>query len=157
VWVYPANLNQAILSTPLIAILLVGLLIVPFLVVVIYGGFKPGRRTVVDPWACGYGYSPRMSVSASSFDQPIQATFHSLYVLRPMIQKVLDAIAAWSKRFREVIVRSEPLLESWVTRPTARAVEYLGDHIQALQMGDIRVYCLYIILTLAVLLIVIFK
>ncbi len=157
VWVYPANLSQAILSTPLVAILLVGLLTVPFVVVTLYGGFKAGRRTVVDPWSCGYGYSPRMSVSASSFDQPMKATFRSLYSLRPMIQKPLDATAAWSKRLREVIVRAEPLLESWITRPTARAVEYLGEHIQALQMGDIRVYCLYIILTLAVLLIVIFK
>jgi len=157
VWIYPANINQAILSTPLIALLMVGLLSVPFVVVAIYGGFKAGRRTVVDPWACGYGYSPKMSVSASSFDQPMKATFRSLYSLRPMIQKPLDATAAWSKRFREVIVRSEPLLESWITRPTARVVEYLGEHIQALQMGDIRVYCLYIILTLAVLLIVIFK
>jgi hydrogenase-4 component B len=166
VWVYPANINQAtlstplsaaILSTPLIAILLLGLLIAPFVILAVYGGFKAGRRTVVDPWSCGYGYSPKMSVSASSFDQPMKATFRSLYALRPMIQKPLDATAAWSKRFREGIVRAEPLLESWVTRPTARAVQYLGEHIQALQMGDIRVYCLYIILTLAVLLIVIFK
>ena len=157
VWVYPANINQAILSTPLVAILLVGLLTVPLVVLAIYGGFKAGKRTVVDPWACGYGYSPSMSVSASSFDQPIKATFRNLYALRPMIQKPLDATAAWSKRFREVIVRSEPVLEIWITRPTARVVEYLGKHIQALQMGDIRMYCLYIILTLAVLLIVTFK
>ncbi len=157
VWVYPANISQAILSTPLIAILLLGLLTVPFVILVVYGGFKAGRRTVVDPWTCGYGYSPKMSISASSFDQPIRTTFRSLYALRPLIQKPLDATAAWSKRLREGIVGAEPLLESWITRPTRWAVQYLGEHIQALQMGDIRVYCLYIILTLAVLLIVIFK
>ena len=157
VWVFPSTSNQAILSTPLVAILLLGLLVVPLVVLALYGGFKAGRRTVDDPWTCGYGYSPKMSVSASSFDQPMKVTFRSLYSLRPAIQKPLEAIAAWSKRFREVIVRSEPLLESWITRPTARAVQYLGEHIQALQMGDIRVYCLYIILTLAVLLIVIFR
>jgi hydrogenase-4 component B len=157
VWVYPASTSQAILSTPLTAILLLGLVSVPFVILAVYGGLKAGRRTVVDPWTCGYGYSPKMSVSASSFDQPMKATFRSLYALRPMVQKPLDATAAWSKRFREKIVQAEPLLESWITRPTARAVQYLGEHIQALQMGDIRVYCLYIILTLAILLIVIFK
>jgi hydrogenase-4 component B len=157
VWVYPASISQAILSTPLTAFLLLGLLTVPFVILAVYGGLKAGRRTVVDPWACGYGYSPKMSVSASSFDQPMKTTFRSLYALRPMAQKPLDATAAWSKRFRERIVHAEPLLERWITRPTARAVQFLGEHIQALQMGDIRVYCLYIILTLAILLIVIFK
>jgi hydrogenase-4 component B len=135
----------------------VGLLTVPLVVLAIYGGYKAGKRTVVDPWTCGYGYSPSMSVSASSFDQPIKATFRNLYALRPMIQKPLDATAAWSKRFRDRIIRSEPVLESWITRPTAWVVKYLGKHIQTLQMGDIRMYCLYIILTLAVLLIVTFK
>ncbi len=157
VWVFPANLSQAVISTPLIALLLVGLLTVPLVVVALYGGFKAGKRTVDDPWSCGYGYSPKMSVSASSFDQPMKLTFHSLYALRPLVQRPLDATAAWSKRLREDITRSEPLVERWVTHPTARVVEYLGEHIQALQMGDIRVYCLYIILTLAVLLIVIFR
>jgi len=157
VWVYPANINQAILSPLLVALLLLGLLTVPFVILAVYGGFKAGRRTVLDPWTCGYGYSPSMSVSASSFDQPMKTTFRSLYALRPMVQRPLDATAAWSKRFREVIVGCEPLLEGWITRPTARVVQYLGEHIQALQMGDIRVYCLYIILTLAILLIVIFK
>jgi len=157
IWVFPAKPDQAILSMPMVAILLLGLLAVPFVVIALYGGFKAGRRIVPDPWTCGYGYKSRMSVSASSFDQPLKLTFRSLYLLRPAIQKPLDATAAWAKRFRELIRRSEPLIESWITRPTARAVEYIGEHIQALQMGDIRVYCLYIILTLAVLLIVIFK
>jgi len=132
-------------------------LAVPLVVIAVYGGFRAGKRTVNDPWACGYGYSPKMSVTASSFDQPLKLTFRNLYSLRPLVQKPLDATAAWSKRLREGILSAEPLLESWVTRPTARVVQYLGEHIQALQMGDIRVYCLYIILTLAVLLIVIFR
>jgi hydrogenase-4 component B len=157
VWVFPAKIDQAILSLPLTAILLLGLLVVPFILIAVYGGYKAGRRTVPDPWSCGYGYKPIMSVSASSFDQPIKLTFRSLYLLRPMIQKPLDTIAVWSRGFREKIARSEPVLESWITRPTARVVQYLGEHIQALQMGDIRKYCLYIILTLAILLIVVFK
>ena len=51
----------------------------------------------------------------------------------------------------------EPAIENGIRRPTVWAVEYLGQQIQALQMGDIRMYCLYIILTLAILLIVIFR
>jgi hydrogenase-4 component B len=157
VWVYPVEAAQGVLSTPLIAILLLGLLAVPLVVIAVYGGYKAGKRMVKDPWACGYGYSSKMSVTASNFNQPMKVTFRSLYLLRTVLQKPMNAIVAWSRRAREVIANSEPVIEKVVTRPTTRAVEYLGQHIQALQMGDIRIYCLYIILTLAVLLIVIFR
>lgn len=156
-WVYPVDSTQAILSTPLTALLLLGLLTVPMVMVVIYRGYKAGTRLVKDPWACGYGYSKYMSVSASSFDQPVAATFGGIYLLYPLVQKPMEAIAVWSRRARDVILRVEPVLENIIKQPTTRAVDYLGQHIQALQMGDIRIYCFYIILTLAILLIVIFK
>jgi hydrogenase-4 component B len=157
VWVYPVQSTQAILSTPLTAILLIGLLVVPLVVVALYGGAKAGRRVSGDPWACGYGYSPQMSVSASSFDQPMKVTFRPLYLLRPMVQKPLNAIAAWSRRATGTIARMEPVIENVVSHPLTRFVNYLGRHIQSLQMGDLRIYCLYIILTLAILLIVTFR
>jgi hydrogenase-4 component B len=156
-WVYPIYSGQALLSTPLIAILLLGLLTVPLLVVVIYGGYKAGSRRVKDPWACGYRYSSQMSISASSFDQPIAATFSGAYLLRSAVKKPLELVAAWSRRARETISRGEPVLENIVKQPITWTVEYLGQHIQTLQMGDIQIYCFYIILTLAILLIAIFK
>ncbi len=156
-WVYPGETAPAVLSTPLIAILLLGLLAVPVSLVAIYGGHKAGSRVVDDPWACGYGYSSTMSVSASSFDQPIAVTFSGIYRLRSMTQKPLAAIAAGSGRVRQMIAQAEPILEGVIRQPTTRVVDYLGEHIQALQMGDVRMYCLYIIFTLVVLLIAIFR
>ncbi|MBK9925462.1 MAG: hydrogenase 4 subunit B [Anaerolineales bacterium] len=155
-WVY-VNTAQGVLSAPLIAILLLGLLLVPVVVIAIYGDRKAGTKMVNDPWACGYGYSSQMSVSASNFDQPITTTFSVIYQMRTAIQKPLDAIGAWSKRVRDAILRAEPVLENIIKGPTTRSVDYVGRHIQALQMGDIRMYCLYIILTLIVLLIAVFK
>jgi len=157
VWVFPAQITQAVLSPPFVAILLLGLLVVPLVVVALYGGYKAGRRTVEDPWTCGYGYSHQMSISATSFNQPMNSTFSVLYLLRTLFRRPFGAIAAWSKRARDGFSRNEPVIENVVSRPTTRFVEYLGQRIQTLQMGDIRMYCLYIILTLAVLLIVIFK
>jgi hydrogenase-4 component B len=157
VWVYPDGAAQTILSTPFVAILLVGLLTVPWILVVMYGGNNAGERIVNDPWACGYGYSSKMSISAGSFDQPIASTFSGVYLLRSMTQKPLDSIAALSRRTRDGIAYMEPMLESLVKQPIIKTVDYLGRQIQALQMGDIRMYCLYIILTLAILLVVIFK
>ncbi len=154
--VYPIDTGVAVLSTPLIAILLLGLLAVPLIVVAIYGGYRAGRRVVADPWACGYGYSSQMSISASSFDRPIVGTFSWIYLLRSIAQKPWGTIAGWAKRSKDTVARAEPILESVIRQPTTRAVDYLGQHIQALQMGDIRMYCLYIVLTLIILLIAIF-
>lgn len=156
-WVYPLDSAQAILSTPLTALLLLGLLAVPLMILAIYGGRKAGTRVVNDPWTTGYHYSRDMSISASSFDQPVTTTFSRIYQVKPLVQRPLKAVAEWSLHTRDVILRMEPVLENTLKQPTTRAVEYLGQHIQALQMGDIRVYCFYIILTLAILLIVIFK
>lgn len=156
-WVYPAEMTQGILSTPLVALLLLGLLFVPIVLVALYGSRQAGVRTVNDPWACGYGYSSRMSVTAGNFDQPIAQTFGVIYRLRPVIQRPLDAVGAWAKRLREGISRAEPLLENVLKGPVTCTVDYLGQHIQALQMGDIRMYCMYIIVTLIILLIVIFR
>ena len=156
-WVYPADMIRGILSTPLIALLLLGLLTVPVVLIALYGGRQAGMRKVNDPWACGYGYSSRMSVTASNFDQPITLTFSGIYLLRFILQKPLEAIGAWTQRLKEGIARAEPLLEGIIKVPVTRTVDYLGQQIQALQMGDIRMYCLYIIVTLVILLIAVFK
>jgi len=72
------------------------------------------------------------------------------------VDRPFRAITDFGHSALGVILRAEPVVETVVTRPTARLVETAGQWIQALQMGDIRVYCLYIILTLAILLLVIF-
>ena len=156
-WVYPVNIVQGVLSAPLMAVLLLGLLLVPVVLIAVYGDRQAGTRIVNDPWACGYGYSKKMSVSASNFDQPIAVTFNGIYMFRSAAQRLMEAIGSLSKRLNEAIVRVEPVLERIIKDPTTRTVEYVGQHIQALQMGDIRMYCLYIILTLAILLIAVFK
>lgn len=156
-WVYPAAVGQGVLSTALTAILLLSLLIVPVVLVAIYGGRRVGSRVVRDPWACGYGYSNQMSVTATSFDQPVAATFSRIYLLRSMIQRPVQAIAAWGRRAAGAIGRAEPILERIVREPTTQAVDFASRQIQRLQMGDIRMYCMYIVVTLAILLIAIFR
>lgn len=153
---FPLAAGQAVLSTPLIAVLLLGLLAVPLLLVALLGSGRAGRRSGVEPWSCGYGYAASMSVSASSFDQPVTGTFQSLYRVRRVLEAPFQVVASLSRSAVQIVLRAEPVLENLVTRPAARLVETAGQWIQALQMGDIRVYCLYIIITLAVLLILSF-
>jgi hydrogenase-4 component B len=153
-WVFPGDSAQAALSTPLVALLLLGFITLPLIVVAGYGGFRAGRRVVRDPWANGYGYASVMSASASSFDQPVTLTFSGIYLLRSAMRRPLAAGAALGRAARGLFARAEPVLERVIRGPTTRAVEFVGHRIQALQMGDLRVYCLYIILTLVILLIV---
>lgn len=156
-WVYPLNTTQAVLSTPLIAILLLGLLVVPVSLVLLYRGYRAGGRIVKDPWACGYGYSSQMSLTANNFNQPVTVTYPGIYKLRTAIVDRLAVVGGWSKGILQAIVRAEPVVENVIRGPATRSVDYLSQRIQVLQMGDIRVYCLYIVITLVILLIVIFS
>jgi hydrogenase-4 component B len=154
--VFPGEMAQGVVSPPIAAVLLLGLLFLPWVLVAIYGGLRAGRRHNVDPWACGYGYSQPMSVTASSFDQPVKVSFQPLYWIRTLLDRPFQFISDVSYTVLGKISRAEPMVEKVVTRPTVRVIETAGQWIQGLQMGDIRVYCLYIIVTLAILLIVIF-
>lgn len=155
--VFPSELSQAVLSTPFILILLAGLLTVPVLVLLFLGGFKASQKSVAEPWACGYGYSPQMGVSSSNFAQPMRGAYGPLYQLRALAQKPLDGIAALSGKFNQGLPSAEPVVERVVSQPLKATVEYVGNRIQSLHMGDVRMYCLYILIALAILLVVIFR
>lgn len=154
--IFPGSPSQAVLSPPLVAVLLIGLLAIPLLLILVMGGYRAGKRSNVEPWSCGYGYSPRMSLTAASFYQPVKVNFQPIYWLRSITERPFEVIRGFSNLVREKILLTEPVIEKIVTKPTTRVVETAGQWIQALQMGDIRVYCLYIIITLTILLIAIF-
>jgi hydrogenase-4 component B len=154
--VFPTEFSQAVLSTPLVFVLLVGLLAVPLLAVALLGGSRAGQRTDAQPWACGYGYSYKMGVSASNFAQPMRRAYQPLFGLRSLLQMPLDGIAAFGRQVNEGLPGAEPFLERAISLPMMASVQYVGKRIQKLQMGDVRTYCLYIFAALAVLLVVIF-
>lgn len=154
--VFPGDPAQAAISPPLVALLLLGFLLVPVILIIVFKGQRAGRRTGVEPWSCGYGYSPSMSVIASSFDQPVKTSFVPLFWLRTLTEKPFRILSVVGRGAVQYILKVEPVVETVISRPTSRLVETAGQWVQNLQMGDIRVYCLYIIVTLAVLLIVIF-
>ena len=87
----------------------------------------------------------------------MRLAYGPLFGLRDLAQKPLDYIAAFSRRVDVALPGTEPVLEKALSRPIVSAVRYLGRRTQALQMGDVRTYCLYIFVALAVLLVVIFR
>lgn len=77
--VYPAVADQAILSTPVIAIALALLTLVPAALLYTFRQRRLPRRHQGDPWACGYQYEQRMTVSAASITRPMRNMFGFIY------------------------------------------------------------------------------
>lgn len=153
VTLFPGNPAQTTLSTPLIFILLLALPLLPLL---LYVGAKGGRlafRQRGTPWACGYEYDASMAASAGSFTQPLRVLFAPLYRLRktldpaPMMQSTLEYTTHAAER-------AEPFLDNRVVLPLASALQRVSRAMQWIQHGDFRLYCLYVVAALVVLLLV---
>ncbi len=69
-------------SAPMIALLLLGMPILPWLIASLLRGNRLPNRLRGDAWACGYGHSPDMVVTATGFAQPLRVMFAPLYRLR---------------------------------------------------------------------------
>jgi hydrogenase-4 component B len=151
--VLQGSAHQAVVSPPLIAILVIAMAILP---VVLKSALAkttaaPPRRAAA-PWATGYLPDAHMPASAGGFAQPIRMFFRPLYEMR-------DSIAAgWEKLalgFEKLVIfarKTEPCWDRGIIDPVTAGVSALGRRLQAVQGGDFRIYCLYIVGALLVLL-----
>ncbi|MDR0806460.1 MAG: hydrogenase 4 subunit B [Enterobacteriaceae bacterium] len=116
---------QTVLSTPLITVLLIGLLSLPLLIYAIFKNQRLRHRHGGTAWACGYAYDDQMPVSAGAFTQPLRTMFAPIYRLREWQNPILQVLT---------ILFDKPL--------------------QWLQQGNFRRYCLYTVIALITLMIV---
>ncbi|MCK3657495.1 hydrogenase 4 subunit B [Pasteurellaceae bacterium Pebbles2] len=145
-----SEVNTA-LSTPMIAIMLIAFFALPFIYYSVTKGNRLADRAKGNPWACGYAYEQGMAASAGSFTKPLRLMFKPLYTLR----KTVDIAPATYKSIDGLIkgaTQAEPFWEDKITMPIARFVPWLASKIQWLQGGDFRVYCLYFVIALVILL-----
>ncbi|EFC4466129.1 hydrogenase-4 subunit B [Escherichia coli] len=111
------------------------------------------RRTG-DAWACGYSWENAMAPSGNGVMQPLRVVFSALFRLRQQ----LDPTLRLNKGLAHVTARAqstEPFWDERVIRPIVSATQRLAKEIQHLQSGDFRLYCLYVVAALVVLLIAI--
>ena len=154
VMLMPAEASQAMLSPVLTFILLIALPVLPLLVWLVIKGNQPAFRRRGQPWACGYDWVPQMSTSTGSVTQPLRAMFNVLYRLRkqldpkPFLTRALQATTVGA-------AATEPFWDEKIIYPLVRLVRRAGIQIQRLQSGDFRLYCLYIVAALVVLLLVV--
>jgi hydrogenase-4 component B len=149
----PGASGQAVLSTPLIAILLIGAAVLPILLkVVLSGGGRVASRRGRAPWAAGYLPDGHMSMTAGSFAQPIRMFFRPLYSMRKDLAAEWDGVSCAFDRFIAFARRTEPCWDNWLVEPVVKGTQSLGERLRIIQGGDFRIYCLYIVVALVVLL-----
>jgi hydrogenase-4 component B len=149
----PANSGQAQLSTPLVAVLLAAATVLPVLLkLALSGSGRPASRRGLQPWAAGYLPDGHMSVTAGSFAQPIRMFFKPLYDMRRALAARWVSVTCAFENFTTLTRRTEPCWDNGIVEPVVRGTALLGRRLQAIQGGDFRVYCLYIVAALVVLL-----
>jgi hydrogenase-4 component B len=152
--VFPGQAQSTTLSTPLLAILLIAIPLLPLLILGALKGGRLPRRQRGEAWACGYGQEAIMSVSAHNFVGPLHEMFAPLYHLReyldpaPRLRRSLDWLIDASTRL-------EPQWDLHVVSRIASLVTRSGQLLQGLQGGDFRIYCLYVLVTLVILLVLV--
>lgn len=77
-----AMTGTSAVSAPMIALLLLAMPVLPWLIASLLRGQRLPNRLRGDAWACGYGHSPDMVVTATGFAQPLRVMFAPLYHLR---------------------------------------------------------------------------
>ncbi|KKC29460.1 hydrogenase 4 subunit B [Caldanaerobacter subterraneus] len=150
--IFPASSEQAMLSTLLVLVFVVGLAILPLLIIGT-GGKRAGRRVDFEPWACGYKYSSRMAWTSTAFAHSLYLLFSPAYLLRTAFTKAGCFIILLFKKAMAYISQIELMWERYIYYPLLHFMVYIGKRAQTFQTGNVRMYCLYIILTLGVLLI----
>jgi formate hydrogenlyase subunit 3 len=75
-------------SAPMIALLLLGMPLLPWIIARLWRGSRLPDRSRGDAWACGYRHSADMVVTAAGFAQPLRIMFAPLYLLRQRITPV---------------------------------------------------------------------
>ena len=80
-----AMTGTSAVSAPMIALLLLAMPVLPWLIASLLRGQRLPNRLRGDAWACGYGHSPDMVVTATGFAQPLRVMFAPLYRLRQRV------------------------------------------------------------------------
>jgi len=150
--VFPDDPGIGQLSTPLLAVLLIGLATVPLIIASMFSGRRLRPRIGAEVWACGYAPDAGMSVSAGGFAEPVKVLFRPLYAVRSWADDRLAATRPWFAAIPATAARTEQCWDRWLIAPLGRGLALAGAQMQALQGGDLRIYCLYIVAALIVLL-----
>ena len=138
---YIASPIGSTISLPLIAMVISGAMILPFLIVVIVKANKTKPRET-DPWACGFKYSDRMQMTAGPFTGDLRRLMEWLFKSKSKIE--YDGYFGPVKYTEH----SNDIWWNLFYQPIIDVTEKAAKKIQKMQNGSTGLYSLYILLAL---------
>lgn len=148
----PVSAEYASLSSPGLALILVGAGVVGLALVALFGGIPKKRYSRT--WGCGLPLTARMEYTATGFVQPIKRVFSTVY--QPTVEletEFLEESKYFAKR-RRFAFHFEPVFERYLYAPVVACVSRLADRLRIIQAGSLHLYLAYTFVTLVVLLLV---
>jgi hydrogenase-4 component B len=140
---------ERLFTIPEMALCLIGILIISFVYIVVFGSSHGSREYVT--WDCGYGDLPvRAEETGSSFSQPIGRIFSSLLQYR-MITEIKGRDRRHFPEWIRVEVQMLPFLENFLYRPGIIALQWLSKVLVKMQTASIHVHLIYVFLTMLIL------
>ncbi|WP_024953592.1 proton-conducting transporter membrane subunit [Sulfurospirillum arcachonense] len=129
------------ISMPLISVVLIGALALPFVIIVAMKADKT-KPIETDPWACGFKYNQRMQMTAGPFTGDLRKVMEWLFRSKSTVET--------DGYFKPVKYTNHPKDIWWdiFYQPVINLVEYSADKIGYLQNGSTNMYCAYILATL---------
>lgn len=139
--------SRIAVSTPVILVLMLILLIIPFIILYSYRG----RKAVYETWGCGQPRSsPRNEYTATAFSKPVLMWVKNFY--RPV--REIGATYSSSPYFKESIrfeSRIEQVFERHIYDPALGYIMAKSRRARVIQTGSIHAYLAYIFATLVIL------
>lgn len=141
------------MSMPAVAIMMgsVAAAVVGFAVV---AGSRKTARRIYSTWDCGFGeLNERMEYTAASLSQPIRTVFRILYKPRMAVTKENYSDSnPYIKKSMRVESETKDVFEDRLYSPVVGATIAFFDKIRMIQTGKVNAYLLYVMVTLALLL-----
>lgn len=142
---------DATISTPLLAVILIAAIIVPWAVIRLKS--TGGISCEPDPWACGYLPTSEMPLRANSVGAQVKMFWGPFFGMR---KSLTQSAPAYKSAFGDLSAWADKA-QHWgdivLVDPTARLVNWLGGLSSKLEGGDFRIYIMYVVVALVVFLI----
>ena len=150
-WVVaPVTVEFSSISTPVLAVLLVGAGGLGVLIARLCG--KGLRARYYKTWGCGLNLTPRMEYSAMGFAQPIKQVFETIYQPAVKLEREFLEQSKYFIKHQRFESHIHPMFETYLYEPVVRRLLALADRLRVIQAGSLHVYLSYIFLTLVLLL-----
>jgi hydrogenase-4 component B len=137
---FQAGSNSALLTMPIIVILLVVGLVAA---VIVYNAAGAPKTVAGETWTCGIIPNSRMEYTATGFAQPIRRAFGG--ILRPHEKVTVDnSRNSYHGVKMKIEVHVRYLINEWLYEPISKGVLSFAEYMKQIQGGSLQLYIGYI-------------